>query len=207
MIIKGVELENYRNYEDLKLDLSDSVNIFFGDNAQGKTNILESVFIACTTKSHKRSKDNEIIRFGCDDSHIRLIICKKDIDYKIDMHLRRQNRKFVAINNTPIKKASELLGIANIIFFSPEDLNIIKNGPSERRRFIDMELCQLSRFYLDNIAKYNRCLNQRNRLLKDIFLNGQRETLEIWDEQLVAYGRKVIEEREIFVKEINEGMR
>ena len=82
MIIKRIELENYRNYEILELDLSDSVNIFFGDNAQGKTNILESVFVACTTKSHKRSKDNEIIRFGCEDAHIRLIICKNDIDYR-----------------------------------------------------------------------------------------------------------------------------
>ena len=203
MIIKSIELENYRNYEKLELELSDSVNIFFGDNAQGKTNILESVFISCTTKSHKRSKDNEIIKFGCDDSHIRLIICKNDIDYKIDMHLRRHNRKFVAINGSPIKKASELLGLVNVIFFSPEDLNIIKNGPSERRRFIDMELCQLNKIYLDSIAKYNKCLNQRNKLLKDLSYSKQSDTLEVWDEQLIFYGKKVIEERKKFIDEIN----
>ena len=207
MIIKRIELENYRNYENLELDLSDSVNIFFGDNAQGKTNILESVFVACTTKSHKRSKDNEIIRFGCEDSHIRLIICKNDIDYKIDMHLRRQGRKFVAINSSPIKKASDLLGIANIIFFSPEDLNIIKEGPAERRRFIDMELCQLSRLYLDNIAKYNKCLNQRNKLLKNLEFEHSESVLEAWDEQLVFYGRKVIEERKKFIEDIDEIIR
>ena len=207
MIIKRIELENYRNYELLELDLSDSVNIFFGDNAQGKTNILESVFIACTTKSHKRSKDNEIIKFGCDESHIRLIICKKEIDYKIDMHLRRQGRKFVAINSSPVKKASDLLGIANIIFFSPEDLNIIKNGPAERRRFIDMELCQLSRLYLDNIAKYNKCLNQRNKLLKNLEFERSGDVLETWDEQLVYYGKKVIEERKKFIEDIDEIIR
>ena len=207
MIIKRIELENYRNYESLELDLSDSVNIFFGDNAQGKTNILESVFIACTTKSHKRSKDNEIIRFGCDDSHIRILISKKEIDYKIDMHLRRQGRKFVAINSSPIKKASDLLGIANIIFFSPEDLNIIKNGPAERRRFIDMELCQLNKLYLDNIAKYNKCLNQRNKLLKNIEFESSKDVLEAWDEQLVFYGKKVIEERKKFIEAIDEIIR
>ena len=207
MIIKRIELENYRNYEFLELDLSNSVNIFFGDNAQGKTNILESVYIACTTKSHKRSKDNEIIRFGCDESHIRLMLNKNEIDYKIDMHLRRQGRKFVAINSSPIKKASDLLGIVNIIFFSPEDLNIIKNGPQERRRFIDMELCQLSRLYLDNIAKYNKCLVQRNKLLKIQEFEKTSNVLETWDEQLVYYGKKVIEERKKFIEDINEIIR
>lgn len=207
MIIKSIYLKNYRNYESLELDLSDSVNIFFGDNAQGKTNILESVYIACTTKSHKRSKDSEIIKFGCEDSHIRLIIRKNEIDHKIDMHLRRQGRKFVAVNSSPIKKASELLGIANIIFFSPEDLNIIKNGPVERRRFIDMELCQLNRLYLDNIAKYNKCLNQRNRLLKNLEFNNSKDVLETWDEQLIFYGKKVIEERKKFIEEIDKIIR
>ena len=158
MIIKSLELNNYRNYKSLNIDFEDRTNIFYGNNAQGKTNILESIYIACTTKSHRRSKDKEIVRFGESESHIRLFLNKNGVDYKIDMHLRKNKKKAVAVNGIPIKKASELLGIANIVFFSPEDLNIIKNGPSERRRFIDMELCQLNKLYLTELLSIVRSL-------------------------------------------------
>ena len=142
MYIKSLELKNYRNYQNLQLDFDKGTNIFYGDNAQGKTNILESVYICGTTKSHKGSKDKELIRFGEEESHIRMMIKKDGLSYKIDMHLRKNKAKGVAINGLPIKKARELFGIVNLVFFSPEDLNIIKNGPGERRRFMDLELCQ-----------------------------------------------------------------
>ncbi|SFL22878.1 DNA replication and repair protein RecF [Lachnospiraceae bacterium KH1T2] len=208
MVIQKIELENYRNYEKLELDIDSDTNIFHGENAQGKTNILESIYVACTTKSHKRSKDKEIIQFGKDEAHIRLYLQKKGINYKIDMHLRKNKRKAVAINGIPIKKASELLGIANIVFFSPEDLNIIKNGPSERRRFVDMELCQLDRVYLSDLTSYNKCLEERNKLLKDISINRSGDnsildTLDIWDIQLISFGKKVIEARKKFINALN----
>ncbi len=208
MIIEALELENYRNYESLNLELSRGTNIFYGDNAQGKTNILESVYMGCTTKSHKRSRDREIVRFGTDESHIRIFLKKNEIDYKIDMHIRKNKRKSVAVNGMPIKKASELLGIAKLIFFSPEDLNIIKNGPSERRRFIDIELCQLSRNYLNNLINYNKCLEQRNRLMKDITFGayGKDEVsaaLDVWDEELVRFGSSIINERRDFIEKLN----
>ncbi len=207
MFLKSLELENYRNYEKLSLIFDEHTNIFFGNNAQGKTNILESIYVACTTKSHRRSKDSEIIRFESESSHIRLILEKKQISYRIDMQLGQRKKKSVAINLLPIRKASELLGVANIIFFSPEDLNIIKNGPQERRRFVDMELCQLDKMYLSDLVNYQKCLNQKNKLLKDISgrLRGDSEvygTLDIWDEQLRMYGSRVIERRRRFIDDL-----
>lgn len=205
MIIKTIELENYRNYTHLQMNFDRQTNILYGDNAQGKTNILEAVYLCGTTKSHKGSKDKDVIRFENQEAHIRSIVCKKDIDYKIDMHLKKNRTKGIAINGVPIKKASELFGIVNIVFFSPEDLNIIKDGPSERRRFIDLELCQLDKVYLFNLGNYNKIVNQRNKLLKDIGLKPElKETLCIWDEQLVKYGIQIIRNRKSFISQLNE---
>ena len=205
MIIKSIQLSNFRNYEKLDISFDSETNIIYGDNAQGKTNILEAAYLSGTTKSHKGSKDKEMIRFGEDEAHIRTIVEKNDKEYRIDMHLRKNGAKGVAINKMPIKKASELFGILNIVFFSPEDLNIIKNGPAERRRFIDLELCQLDKIYLSNLSKYNKTLVQRNRLLKDIAYRPDLiDTLQVWDMQLLEYGRHVIKKRREFVNELNE---
>lgn len=205
MKIESIKLENFRNYKELQLSLSGGTNLFYGDNAQGKTNILESVYLCGTTKSHRGSKDREIIRFGQEESHIRMKLLKNQALYRIDMHLKRNKAKGIAINGIPIHKASELLGLGNFVFFSPEDLNIIKNGPSERRRFLDMELCQLNKVYLYNLMNYNKVLMQRNKLLKDLsFHPEQEDTLEIWDMQMVQYGSQVIRAREEFVRQLNE---
>jgi len=205
MIVRSVELSNFRNYETLHINLDKGTNILYGNNAQGKTNILESIYVCGTTKSHKGSKDKEMIRFTCEESHIRTVVEKNDQEYQIDIHLRKNRSKGIAINQIPIKKASELFGILNIVFFSPEDLNIIKSGPSERRRFLDSELCQLDKIYLYNLTKYNKILNQRNKLLKElIFKPDLEDTLSVWDLQLIEYGKKIIEERANFVKRINE---
>lgn len=205
MFIKSLELADYRNYSNLDITFAEGTNIFYGDNAQGKTNILEAIYLCGTTKSHRGSKDREIIKFDKDEAHIRSIVQKNDIDYKIDIHLRKNKTKGIAINGVPIRKASELFGIVNFVFFSPEDLNIIKNGPSERRRFIDIELCQLDKLYLYNLTKYNKIVNNRNKLLKDIpFQKELKDTLSVWDLQLVEYGIKIIERRKIFIDQINE---
>lgn len=205
MYIESLELKNFRNYSDLSIKLDKGTNILYGDNAQGKTNVLESVYLCGTTKSHKGSKDKEMIHFEEDESHIRMYVNKDNSSYKIDMHLKKNKPKGIAINGIPIKKAKELFGIVNIVFFSPEDLNIIKNGPSERRRFIDLELCQLNKLYLIELSNYNKILNQRNKLLKDLYFNpGLIKTLDIWDEQLVFYGNKVIAMRKEFIEELND---
>lgn len=205
MIIKSIQLSNFRNYEKLDINFDSGTNILYGDNAQGKTNILEAAYLSGTTKSHKGSKDKEMIRFGSDEAHIRTVVSKNEKEYRIDMHLRQHGSKGVAINQIPIKKASELFGILNIVFFSPEDLNIIKNGPAERRRFIDFELCQLDRIYLSNLGKYNKTLVQRNKLLKDIAYRPELlDTLQIWDMQLLEYGKLVIKKRREFVEKLND---
>ena len=205
MIIKSLELSNFRNYDFLSMEFDQGTNILYGDNAQGKTNILEAIYVSATTKSHKSSKDKDIVNFKEEEAHIRTYLEKEGIETRVDMHLRKNKSKGIAIDGKKIKKASELLGLLNIIFFSPEDLSIIKNGPSERRRFVDMELCQLDSLYLYNLNCYNKIVNQRNKLLKDISMNSSlRDTLNIWDIQLVSFGSKIMERRKIFVDQLNE---
>lgn len=205
MIIESIELKNYRNYKELHMDFDQGTNILYGDNAQGKTNILEAIYVCATTKSHKGSKDRDIIGFGEEESHMKVCIKKDGIPYRIDMHLRMNKTKGVAINGVPIRKASELFGIVNVIFFSPEDLNIIKNGPAERRRFIDMELCQLNKLYVHSLVQYNKIVIQRNKLLKEIHFKPEyEEMLDIWDMQLVTYGKELIRYRTDFITQLNE---
>ena len=205
MIIKSIDLADYRNYGSMKLEFDSGTNILYGDNAQGKTNILEAIFVAATTKSHKGSKDREIIQFDKNEAHIRTYLEKDGVETRVDMHLRKSGSKGIAVDGQKLKKAADLLGLCNVVFFSPEDLGIIKNGPSERRRFVDMELCQLDSFYLYNLNHYNKIINQRNKLLKDMYMNPDlKETLGIWDMQLVSFGSKIIERRKLFVEQLNE---
>lgn len=206
MKIKSLKLKNFRNYDLLNLEFDSNANIFYGDNAQGKTNILEALYISGTTKSHRGAKDRELIQFEKEESHIESVIEKRGICYQIDLHLKKNSPKGIAINKIPIRRAGELFGIVNFVFFSPEDLNIIKNGPAERRRFIDLELSQLDKIYFNNLANYNRIVNQRNHLLKEIGYENKKnlmETLEIWDLQLIEYGNRLIERRKQFVQDMN----
>lgn len=205
MIIRSMSLQNYRNYKALSLDFDPNTNIFYGDNAQGKTNILEAVYVSGTTRSHRSSKDRELICFSEEEAHICTLMERKGIEHKIDMHLRKNRSKGIAIDGIPIKKASELFGIIHFVFFSPEDLSMIKNGPSERRRFLDMELCQLDKIYLHHLSSYNKTVLQRNRLLKEImFRSDYREILDVFDMQLVQYGTQVIQRRRKFTEELNQ---
>lgn len=205
MNIRSIELKNFRNYENLEISFDEGTNILFGDNAQGKTNILEAAYMSGTTKSHKGSRDREMIRFGEEEAHLKTVVVRGGREYQIDMHLKKNRAKGIAIDKIPIKKASELFGILNIVFFSPEDLNIIKNGPAERRRFLDSELCQLDRIYLADLTNYNKILAQRNKLLKDmIYRPSLSDTLPVWDMQLIETGKKIIRRRKQFVDELRE---
>ncbi len=208
MYISTLKLDHFRNYDSLDLTFSPGTNLFYGDNAQGKTNILEAVYFCGTTRSHRTSRDREMISFGAEEAHLRMQMKKTSIDHRIDMHLKAGRAKGIAINGVAIRKAQELIGLGNFIFFSPEDLGIIKNGPSERRRFLDMELCQLDKIYVSSLAGYNKVLQQRNRLLKDLSFRPQdMGTLDVWDEQLVHYGSALIRSREKFVKKLGEVIR
>lgn len=206
MIINRLELNNFRNYESLDLSLSPDINIIYGDNAQGKTNILEAVYLCCTTKSHKNSKEKDMIRIGYDESHLRMSFIKNDLNHRIDMHLKKNGRKGVAVDGVPASKSSEVYGLTNVVLFSPEDLSIVKDGPAERRHFMDAELCQLNKSFLKYLSLYNKTLDQRNNLLKQIPSTDQQDlisTLDVWDEKLVEYGSKIIQARADFIREIN----
>ena len=205
MVIKSISLQNYRNYRTLSLDFDPDTNIFYGDNAQGKTNILEAVYVSGTSRSHRSSKDRELICFSEEEAHICTVFEKKGILHKIDMHLRKNKTKGIAIDGVPIRKASELFGLIHFVFFSPEDLSIIKNGPAERRHFLDSELCQLDKVYLYQLSNYNKVVLQRNKLLKELYLHPDyREVLDVLDMQLVQYGSALIQRRQTFAEELGE---
>lgn len=205
MYIQSLELADFRNFEKLQVTFSEGTNIFYGDNAQGKTNILESLYMTATTKSHRGMKDRDMIRFEKEEAHIRSVVFKNDIDYRIDMHLRKSRSKGIAINGQRIKKAAELIGLLNIVFFSPEDLAIVKNGPSQRRRFMDMELCQLDASYMHDLNQYTKIVEQRNRILKDIYDHPEfMPMLDVWDEQLADHGIRIIQRRQAYIRELND---
>ena len=205
MYISSLELADFRNIVSLHMEFSQGTNILYGENAQGKTNILESLYMISTTKSHRGVRDRDMIRFGVEESHIRSLIMKGGIDYRVDMHLRKNKSKGIAINGQRIRKASELIVLLHIVFFSPEDLGIVKHGPAERRRFMDMELCQLDASYLHNLNQYNKTVENRNRLLRDMYqFPDLQDTLSIWDDQLINYGRQIIESRRGFISDLNE---
>ena len=208
MFVESVELNNYRNFESAKVEFSPGINILFGDNAQGKTNLLESVYLSGTTRSHRVARDRELIRFDQEEAHIRLRFSKNDLSHRIDVHLRKNKSKGIAVDGMPLRRSGELLGLLHIVFFSPEDLSIIKNSPGVRRKFMDLEMSQLDKAYMKMLIMYNKALNERNNLLKQIALfPALMETLDAWDVQLLDLGRDIIKKREEFAVHIDELMR
>lgn len=205
MYVKSLDLKNFRNYENLSLVPDPGINIFYGANAQGKTNILEAVYLAGTTRSHRGSRDREMIRMGQEEGHIRMNLDRNGNDYRIDVHLRLHKKKGIAVNGVPVKRAGDLLKLTSIVFFSPEDLNMIKNGPAERRKYLDYILCGTDPIYFQDLTRYNQCLSQRSRFLKD-FGYGREKTdeLDVWDLQLMNYGRRIIGKRKSFIEDLQE---
>ena len=205
MIVDSLELKNFRNYERTLFSFDPGTNILYGDNAQGKTNVLEALQVCSTTKSQRGSHDSEMIRFGEEEAHIRLLFRKHGIAHKIDIHLRKNGKKGAAVDGVPIRRAADLLGQVHLVSFFPEDLRIIKNSPRDRRRFLDSQLCQLDKVYTTRLTEYNKIVVQRNALLKDArFADAIDPTLDVWDEQMVLYGSHLIRQREIFLQQLNE---
>ena len=204
MYIKKIQLKNYRNYADMVVEFDPSVNMIYGENARGKTNLIEAIYMSATSKSHRLSKDSEIVKLGEEEGHIHLTFVKDDIEETIDINLKARGKKSIAINKMSIKKLNELFGMLHVIMFSPEDLGLIKLGPKERRRFIDLELSQLNPLYMYYLSHYYKVLKQRNRLLKD---HREKDELmgliEVFDLQLVDYGCRIIEMRGEFIDALN----
>ena len=201
MYIEKIKLQNFRNYEQLELDLNKNINIIYGENAQGKTNIIESIFLCAFGKSFRTSKEKEMIKFNEEKSLIEAFYQKKDRDGKIKIELG--NKKQISLNGIKIKKLSELLGNINIVIFTPEDINILRDGPVKRRRFLDMMIGQLRPNYVYNLNMYTKTIEQRNNYLRQIKEeNKPEEMLEIWDEKLAEYGEKVYIYRKEFIEKI-----
>ena len=204
MRIENISLFNYRNLKEQRLDFVPGVNIFTGDNAQGKTNILEAIYVCAMGRSQRSKNDCQLVAFSETEAHIRLVSNNGYSKDRIDVHIKSDGGKGIAVNNVPIKRLSELMGTFYAVIFSPEDLNIIKEGPSARRRFMDMELCQLSRQYYYNLKQYYRILKQRNALLKSIQKNPSLfDSLFAWDSQLVSFASVITDERRGFIEKIN----
>ena len=144
MHIKKLQLLNYRNYKTLDISLGKKVNVFMGDNAQGKTNILEAIYYCAFAKSHRTSRDKELINWESDRAYLSLLVGRERLDKNIDISIFKDGKKAIKINKVKVSKIGELFGNFNVVMFSPEDLKIIKDSPGVRRRFIDMELCQLN---------------------------------------------------------------
>ena len=150
----------------LNVNLGKNVNVFMGDNAQGKTNILEAIYYCAFAKSHRTSKDKELINWNNENAFISLSVGKERLDKKIDINILKDGKKAIKINNIKVNKIGELFGTFNVVMFSPEDLRIIKESPGVRRKFLDMELCQLNTRYYYNLVQYNKILNERNVVIK-----------------------------------------
>lgn len=201
MHIKKLQLLNYRNYKTLDISLGKKVNVFMGDNAQGKTNILEAIYYCAFAKSHRTSRDKELINWESDRAYLSLLVGRERLDKNIDISIFKDGKKAIKINKVKVSKIGELFGNFNVVMFSPEDLKIIKDSPGVRRRFIDMELCQLNQKYYYNLVQYNKVLIERNILLKN--RNVDKEMLDIYDIQLAEFGHNVIIERLNYIDKLN----
>ena len=201
MYIKEIILSDFRNYNQLKLEFHQKVNILLGKNAQGKTNLLEAIYMTSMGKSFRTNKENEMIRFGKDFAKIQIHGVKESADTDVELILRKDSKKSAKVDGIRIKKASQLLDNIYMVIFSPEDLKIVKDEPDKRRKFIDRELCQLRPRYYDHLSSYKKILMQRNSYLKEERIDPS--VLDIWDIQLARYGASLMKMREEFIRKIN----
>lgn len=201
MYVKYLMLKDYRNYSELNIELVNGINVFIGDNAQGKTNILESIYYCGFAKSHRTSRDKELISWNKEKAFISIYVSKNRIDKKIQINILKNGKKAINVNSIKINKISELVGTFNVVIFSPEDLKIVKDSPAIRRKFMDMEICQLNPKYYYYLVRYNKILDQRNFLLKK--RQPYQEIISVYDEQLAMYGEYIVKQRVKYIDKLN----
>jgi DNA replication and repair protein RecF len=205
MYLENIELQNFRNYDTTELSFSPSINVLIGENAQGKTNLIESIYFLAMSRSHRTSRDRELIRWDSDFSKVKGLLKKKSHSVPLEIILSKRG-KMAKLNHLEQKKLSDYIGQLNVILFAPEDLSLVKGSPSVRRKFIDMELGQMNKIYLHHLAQYQRILKQRNQFLKQARYdsNYDKVYLEVLTEQLAAEGAEVLYARFRFVKRLND---
>jgi DNA replication and repair protein RecF len=201
--IKNVNLKNFRNYESLDIKIGEGVNIFYGQNAQGKTNIIESIYMSSTGKSHRTQKDTELIRWDCEGARIKIDFQKENDEKSVEIYLNRNVKKQIKLNGVKLNKIGELIGNLNTVIFSPDHMKIIKEGPVERRRFMDIILSQVLPGYYFNLVQYLKVLEHRNKLLCEACKNRSiLSSIYVWNDQLADFGAKIIIARRKFIDKI-----
>nr|WP_106782070.1 DNA replication/repair protein RecF [Lysinibacillus timonensis] len=205
MIIESLQLTNYRNYESLKLDFSPQINVFIGENAQGKTNVMESIYVLALAKSHRTSNDKELIRWDSDYGKIEGDVQNRYGNFPMELSITKKGKKG-RVNHIEQTKLSNYIGQLNVVMFAPEDLNVVKGSPQIRRRFIDMEIGQISPVYLHDLLTFQKILKQRNHLLK---INQGKSNIndvlfDIYTEQYIQAAIQIIRKRFKFVELLQE---
>lgn len=208
MFVKQLRLDNYRNVKHIELNTEQNVNIFIGQNAQGKTNLLEAIFVLALTKSHRTDKNKELIGWGEQSAHLEALVDKKYGPVTLELNLSAQGKQ-AKINGLEQKKLSNFVGSLNVVMFAPEDLEIVKGTPGIRRRFLDIEIGQVQPNYLYALQQYQKIVIQRNNVLKNAWQQGAsaQAMLEVWNEQLVTHGVKIIKKRKQFINKLEQWAR
>jgi DNA replication and repair protein RecF len=201
MNIKKIKIENFRNYYEEEVTFHDKVNVIIGDNAQGKTNLLESIYVSSLGRSFRTTKDKEMIHFEKPYARILATYVTDDEEKKVDIGFSKEGKKEIKVNNIKVEKMTEMLKHFYVVVFSPDDLKMVKEEPEKRRNFIDRELCKMKISYLNNLVQYKKILMQRNAYLKSDKKDNQ--AMQVWDDALSQYGARVILQRQTFVEEIN----
>lgn len=205
MIVKSIKLKDYRNFKHLEVDFNNVLNVFIGDNGQGKTNLLESIYLCSIGSTFRLNSVNDLIYFKEKISSIELTLNKGGYDRKITILLNKNQNKSIKINGVKLDKSSELIGVLNNVIFTPDDLKIIKGSPVERRKFINIDISQIKPKYKYLLKNYKKVTTQRNNLLKDISLNkAKRDVLPVWNDYLINIGTEIICYRQEYVSELSK---
>jgi len=200
LYIESLTLKGFRNYKETSIEFSKNYNIIFGKNAQGKTNIIEAIFLCASGRSHRTSKDSELLNINSNSYYIKLNSVKEEQNLDIEIRNDINKKRLIKLNEIPLKKIGNLMGNLLAVIFSPEDLSIINEGPAQRRRFIDITLSQIKPAYFYDLQQYNRVLKQKNSLLKEIQSNRSLiDTLDIWNQKISELAARIMKTRNDFI--------
>lgn len=202
MHIDKLEITNFRNYDNASLELDRGLNVVYGKNASGKTNLVESIYYTALGKSPRTSKEKDMIRWDSDALTIKINLVKRFRSYNIALKHDGKEKKFL-LDRIPITRTSDIIGLINVVYFSPDELSVVKDAPSERRRYIDMSLSQQKKSYFTDLINYNKVLDSRNKLLKSKITTSEfKDVALIYNIQLAKYGARIINNRYLFVEKL-----
>lgn len=205
MIVKSLKIKNYRNLKEVELNLNEDLNIFIGNNGQGKTNLLESIYVCSIGRTFRLNSENELINFNENKSIIEASINKNNYDLKIDLILEKNKRKQVFFNGVKLDKTGEMIGVLNNVIFTPDDMKIIKDSPIERRKFINIDISQIKPKYKYMLNQYKKIVSQRNNILKNFYTNNSnKDIINIWNDYLVNIGTELIYYRNDYINNLKK---